>query len=329
MKKYDVFGIGNALMDTLISVDDKDIKDLQLKKGNMHIVEDANIKFISTMMNQKETKRQAGGSVSNTMAGVAVLGGKSLFSGKVGRDKLGFDYEMMMLRQGVGCDIKKDKEFPTGNVMSLITKDSERTFATYLGSSIRYTKYDIDTKKLKQSKILHLEGYMLEEPCLKEASLYAMKIAKKNKIIVSADLSDPALIERNIKELRKIVKKYVDILFLNENEAKVFTGKSDERLALIEASKYVKLAIVKLGKEGSMMKIRNKILKFGTYPAKVVDTTGAGDAYAAGILYAIAKDIPLEKAGQIASFYSAKIVEKIGARLEEEGQYDIQRVELI
>jgi len=326
MKKYDVFGIGNALMDTLVEVDDRDIQDLRLRKGSMTLVDDVHLDFFKSVLRNNKTMVQAGGSVSNTMAGIACLGGKAFFNGKVGRDKIGFDYEMFMVQHGVICDLKRD-EAHTGNVLALITKDSERTFATYLGSSVRFTKKDINKKELLKSKILHLEGYMLENPELKKASLYAMKIAKKNKIVVSVDLSDYSLIERNLHEFRKIVKKYVNILFLNEKEAKTFTGCSDEKQALLKVSKDVKLVIVKLGKDGSMIKIRNKILKFKPFPiTKVVDTTGAGDMYAAGILYSIANNLPLEEAGKIASYASAKVVEQISARLDYSLKENIKRL---
>ena len=315
-KKYDVFGIGSALMDTLVYVDEFDLKDLKLEKGTMHLVDDMHLDFFKKVLESKKTAQQAGGSVSNTMAGISNLGGKSFFNGRVGRDRLGFDYEMMMAQQGVVCDLKKDNS-RTGNVLALVTKDSERTFATHLGSAIKFSKNDINKDELLKSKILHLEGYMLENSPQKEAALYAMKIAKRNNIIISADLSDSALIKRNLREFRKIVKKYVNILFLNEKEAAAFTGIKDPKKALIEASRYVRLAIVKIGKEGSMMKIRNKILVFKPFPSdKVIDTTGAGDMYASGILYSIANKLSLEQAGRIASYASTKIVEQIGARLD-------------
>jgi sugar/nucleoside kinase (ribokinase family) len=143
-----------------------------------------------------------------------------------------------------------------------------------------------------------------------------MKIAKRNNIIISIDLSDSALIERNLQEFKNIVKKYVNILFLNEDEAKAFTGLEDSKAALLKASKYVKLAIVKTGPQGSMMKIRNIILKFKPFkPKKVVDTTGAGDMYAAGVLFGIANGLSLERSGKIASYAAAKVIEQVGARL--------------
>ena len=206
--KHDVYGIGNALMDTLIEVDEQDLKDLRLKKGNMQLVDAVTIDFITTVMRSKKQVLQPGGSVSNTIAGIANLGGKTFFAGKIGNDELGKAYNEAMIKQGVFCDLKKTKD-STGNVISLITKDGQRTFATHLGSAVQFNKNDINKKELKKSQILHLEGYMLEDPTLKEASLKAMKIAKKNNITISADLSDPSLIERNLDELRKIVKNYV------------------------------------------------------------------------------------------------------------------------
>jgi sugar/nucleoside kinase (ribokinase family) len=316
MKTYDVFGIGSPLMDTLIYVDDFDLLDLKLKKGTMHLVDDSHIAFFKKVLSNKKTIEKAGGSVSNTIAGISNLGGKAFFNGKIGRDKLGFDYEMMMNHQGVVCDLKKDNFSNTGNVLALVTKDSERTFATYLGSAINFEKRDVNKAELLKSKILHLEGYMLEHSPQKEAAIYAMDIAKRNNIIVSVDLSDASLIKRNLNEFRKIVKKYVNILFLNEKEAEAFTGLNDPKKALIEASRYVNLAIVKIGKEGSMLKIRKRILIFKPFPSsKVIDTTGAGDMYAAGILYAISNGLSLEEAGKIASYASTKVVEQIGARL--------------
>lgn len=315
MKLYDVFGIGSALMDVLIHVDDADIEDLKLKKGNMHLVDDSHIDFIMSFLRHKKIKKQPGGSASNTVAGVVSLGGKAFFNGKVGKDNSGKEYEKFTLNQNINCDLKKD-DTATGNVISLITKDSERTFATHLGSALNFTKDDVNKEMLLKSKILHIEGYMLEND-LKKACMRALKIAKKNNITVSIDLSDPSLIERNLKDFRKIVNKYADILFLNEEEAKVFTGIEDEKQALIKTSESVKLAIVKLGEKGSIMKIRNKILRFSANtPEKLVDTTGAGDMYAAGILYGIASNLSLEESGQIASFAAAKIVSQTGARLE-------------
>ena len=315
MKKYDVFAIGNPLMDTIIEVDEQDLEDLKLKKGNMHLVDSAQKEFIKIFLEKKIKTNQPGGSSSNTSAGIANLGGSAFFSGKIGKDSTGKEYERIMLQQGIKCDLKKD-DTPTGNVIVLTTKDGERTFATYLGGAIKYTKKDLNKKELLKSKILHIEGYMLENPELKKASINAMKIAKKNKIIVSTDLSDPSLIQRNIKSFREIVKEYVDILFLNEEEAKVFTGIENKEDALLVLSSMVNLAIIKLGEHGSIIRIRNKNLKFNAVkPKKIVNTNGAGDMYAAGILYSIAKGLSLEEAGKIASITATKVVEQQGARL--------------
>ena len=166
---------------------------------------------------------------------------------------------------------------------------------------------------------------MVEDPTLKKASLYAMDIAKKNNIEISADLSDPSLIGRNLEEFKKIVEKYIDILFLNENESKAFTNINDEEKALEHLSKIVKLPIIKLGEKGSIISVKNKTLRFRSFkPKKVVDTTGAGDMYAAGILYGITNGLSLEKAGKIASYAATKVIEQTGARLNY--KLDISRI---
>ena len=311
-------------MDTMINVDDSELDYLNLKKGNMHLVDDTHSEFILYFLEKKKMIKQAGGSASNTSAGVVNLGGKAFFNGRVGKDQLGKDYKNIMSEHGVKCDLRKD-DVKTGNVVALITKDGERTFATHLGSAVNFQKKDVNKKALLKSKILHIEGYMLENPAHKKACLYAMKIAKRKNIIVSADLADPSLIERNLSEFKKVVRKYVDILFLNEDEAKMFSGIKDEKQALIEVSKMVKLAIVKLGAEGSMMKIKNKILRFKAVKAKQVkDTNGAGDMYAAGVLYGIANGLSLEKSGKIGTYAATKIVEQRGARLDFKLEKDIK-----
>ena len=268
----------------------------------------------------------SGGSVSNTLAGISNLGGKVFFNGKVGRDNIGFDYEMMMMQQGVGCDLKKSNN-KTGTVLALVTPDSDRTFAVNLGAASNFSKKDINTKALLNSKILHLEAYLLENPLLKKAAIKAMRIAKRNKIPISIDLSDPDLIKRNKKEFKKIVKKYVSILFLNEKEAEALTGTKNMYKAINKLSKYVKLAVIKLGPKGSMIKIRNRILVFEPYKTNnVVDTTGAGDMYAAGMLFGISKGFSLEKSGKIASYAASRIIEQLGARLNYSIKDDIMKI---
>jgi len=322
MKEYDVYGIGSALMDFLIEADEELLKQFNLKKGNMHLIDEkASIELLKKIK-EYNMEIAPGGSSANTLAGIALLGGKVVFCGKVGDDEHGHMYEKKMAKN-IKSNISKTNVL-TGHAITFITKDSERTFATHLGAALHLKKEDIIEEDIKKSKILHIEGYQLEDKGLREASLHAMEIAKKHDTKVSIDLADPGLVERNKEDLMNIVKKYADIVFANENEAKAFTGK-DEEEALDEISKMVDIAIVKIGEKGSFIK-KDKIIRIPGFKVKAVDTTGAGDMFAAGFLYGLCKDYDLEKCGKIGAYVAAKVVEKIGARLDKISKEEIDKL---
>lgn len=314
LMKYDVFGIGNALIDILIEADEKKIRELRLSKGNAHYLTEAEIKSTHNKLKDGDKTVAPGGSVANTASGIANLGGSVVFCGCVGNDGDGVAYEKGLIKSGVIPRMIKCNGI-TGNALTFITKDKERTFAVHLGVAGNLEKGHISEEDIKNSRILHVEGYQLANPATKEAVLHAMGIAKSNKVLVSMDLSDSKLVENNLGEFKKIAKDYVDILFSNEEEARAFTGKSPEK-ALNEIAKMVDIAIVKIGKKGSLIKQKDKIYRITGIKAKAVDTTGAGDMYAAGILYGLARGMSLEKAGKIASYAAARVVEQIGARLD-------------
>jgi len=316
MKKYDVYGVGNALMDIIIDANPDLLNELNLKKGQMQLIDDIQSKVILEKIKLVDMKEIPGGSAANTIAGINSLGGKVVFCGKVGDDRPGELYVQKMVEEGVGSNIKKDKE-ATGHAITFITPDTERTFATFLGAATDLKKEDVNKDELINSKILHVEGYMLEGNN-KESALHAIQIAKENGVKISIDLADPGFVERNLDDLKEIVKGSY-ILFANEEEAKTFTGKEGEE-ALNELSKYCEIAIVKFGPKGSSIKQGDDIHKIEGFKIEAVDTTGAGDMYAAGILYGITNNLDLQKSGELASFAAAKVVEQIGARLFNFGQ---------
>jgi sugar/nucleoside kinase (ribokinase family) len=311
MRKYDVYGIGSALMDLIIEASPDLLEELNLKKGQMQLIDNIQSKVILEKIKLIDMKEIPGGSAANTIAGINSLGGKVVFCGKVGDDKPGELYVKKMVEEGVGSNIKKDQE-ATGHAITFITPDTERTFATFLGAAIDLKKEDINKDELANSKILHIEGYALEGNN-KESALHAIQIAKENDVKISIDLGDPGLVERNLEELKEIVKGSY-ILFANEEEAKAFTGKEGEE-ALNELSKYCEIAIVKFGPEGSSIKQGDNTYKVKGVKVDAVDTTGAGDIYAACILYGITNNLNLDKSGELASFTAAKVVEQLGARL--------------
>lgn len=312
--KYDVFGIGSALIDLLIEIDGNELLELKLKKGQFHRIGEEDSRKLLKKIEKHRVTIVPGGSSANTLYGVALFGGSVVFCGKIGKDLHGNIYEKKMFKSGVRPKLARSEEV-TGHAITFITPDSERTFATHLGAALHLEKIDIFLKDLKDSKILHIEGYQLEDKQLREVSIHAMQFAREHDIIISIDLGDPGIVARHKVDIKRIIEKYVDILFANENEAKVLVG-LEPLEALNDIAKLTEIAIVKVGKYGSYMKQNNTIYEIPAYKAKAVDTTGAGDMFAAGVLYGICCDYDLRVCGHIGSYFAAKVVEGIGARLE-------------
>ena len=322
---YKVIGIGSALLDFTIKADESMLEKVGLRKGQMHLIDSKKSKEILGLFGEDKVKITAGGSAANTLAGIACLGGNSLFIGKIGNDENGRIYEQKTKENGVETKLGKTDNILTGHAITFITPDSERTFATNLGAALFFNKEDVDEQKLKECKILHIEGYQLEDSSLKEASIFAIRLAKANGAKISIDLSDSALVLRNLEEFKKIVGKYADIVFANEKEAEAFTGKKEED-ALNIISEMCETAIVKLGDKGSLIKSNGVVYKIPINEVKVVNTNGAGDAYAAGILYSIANDIDMARAGRIAAYISSQVVASEGARLDRSLKEDVKRL---
>ncbi len=324
MKKYQVIGIGSALLDLTYEVNDSLIKDLGLTKGEMQLVsKEKSIQILNRLKNFP-SQVSPGGSASNTLAGVSYLGGKSFFISKLGKDNNGKIYLQKTKEAGVNSFFKEDEKEITGNAFTFITPDFERTFAVYLGASSYFNKEDVDEYSIKESEILHIEGYQLGNPSTKNLIVYLGKIAKENNLLVSLDLSDAGIVKTNINLFKDFIKDYVDIVFANESEAQAFSGKQSYE-AISDISKLCEIAIVKLGEDGSLIKIKDVIYEIPSYKIKVVNTNGAGDMYSAGILYGIVNNIPIEKAGKLASYTASLIVGKSQARLSKEDKEKINR----
>ena len=311
--KYQVIGIGSALLDFTFQVDDNFLKKLGLKKGEMQLIDREKSIDILNKLENYPAKISPGGSASNTIAGIAYLGETSAFISKLGNDSNGKIYENKTKEAGVNAFFSKHPSEITGHAITFITPDFERTFAVHLGAAIHFKKEDLEESLIKESKILHLEGYQLGDNQLKEVVYHAVKIAKENNLLVSLDLSDAGLVKQNLALFKDFIKKYVDIVFANESEAFAFTGKEGED-ALLEISKTCKIVIVKLGEEGSLIRANNKIYKIPPYKTKVINTNGAGDMYSAGILFGIINNLDMEKAGKIASYSASLVVGKPEAR---------------
>ncbi len=215
---YDVAGLGSALMDFTFEVDDALLDQLGLVKGNMHLVDEAKSRMLLDRLSGFPMTETPGGSAANTAAGISILGGSAVFMGKVGGDEIGDSYGKESERSGLSVRLARAARM-TGHAITLITPDSERTFATHLGAATAFSAEDVAVGDIRNSKILHVEGYMLEAPELKAASLHAMKLARECGARISIDLADPALVSRNLVSLREIMSEYADIIYANEEEA--------------------------------------------------------------------------------------------------------------
>ncbi len=312
-KKYDVMSIGNALMDILVKLEEKKFLTFGVEKSTMSLVSGEKIREIEDKLLGHDMTIEPGGASANTLTCLALLGCHVVFCGTVGTDVHGEIYEKKMTEVGVHAKLNK-KIGITGKAMTFITPDSERTFAVHLGVAPKIGHEDLLEEDIRESKILYLTGYELEDELLRMTCISAMQMARKHGTSIAIDLADPALIKRTYNDLKNIVDQYADIILANEAEAKAYTGVEKDNAALA-LSKGNKLAIVKLGPEGSVICDKGVLLHVKSKNASAIDTTGAGDMYAAGILYGLAKKLPLERAAKLASFLGAKVVEKIGARL--------------
>ncbi|HIG93552.1 TPA: adenosine kinase [Candidatus Woesearchaeota archaeon] len=325
-KSYDVIGFGNTLMDFLIEVDDGMLTSLNLNKGEFHLIDQEKANGILTHLITRQLPIQTvpGGSSANTLRGIAFLGGKAILYGKVGQDTHGISYVKQVEDHGVISRITTRDDMITGHAITFITPDAQRTFSVHLGAAVHLTKEDVLEDDVKNSKILHLEGYQLEGPTL-STMVHTLELAKKHHTLISMDLADPGVIRRNKNFLQTMVQKYVDILFVNEQEAKEFTdmGVSD---AAQELGKWVKTAVIKVGAQGSLIQHQQKIMKVDAFSAQALDTTGAGDTYAAGFLYGHSQGWKIEDAGKLGSLFASKIVEQIGVKMKHLDAEELKRM---
>lgn len=312
MKK--ILGMGNALTDILLQTNsDKILSTLNLMKGGMQLIDTARTTEISIAVEQYTKKMATGGSASNTINGLTRLGVKAGFVGKIGKDEVGAFFTNDSIQNGVNPHLLQS-ETASGRCIVLVTPDGERTLCTYLGAACELSAEDIQPEMFLGYDIFHIEGYLVQNHDLIRK---AVRLAKEAGLLVSIDLASYNVVEENLDFLNEIIREYVDIVFANEDEARAFTGKEPKQ-ALISISEHCEIAIVKIGKHGSHIKSREKTVQVKPRLAKCIDTTGAGDLYAAGFLYGLANDYSLELCGEIGSLISGNVVEVLGAKMDDE-----------
>ena len=320
--RHMIVGIGSALVDILSHEEDEFLEKTGAVKGGMILVDKDYIER-TLEISTSSAVVVPGGSACNTVVGVGKLGGAARFIGKCGNGQMGKLIENDLRQQNVEPALFQS-DSPTGRVLSIITPDAQRTMFTYLGASAETRPEEISVKIFEGAAVVHVEGYLLFNPELIQAALTA---AKKAGAKVSLDLASFTVVEESKELLEQLVEKFVDILIANEDEAFAFTGYSDERLALDSLSKKASIAVLKVGPRGSYISHAGRNIRIDSMgDGNALDTTGAGDLWAAGFLYGLVKGYPLEKCGRLGSACGYEVCQVIGTKIPDDGWKRIKKL---
>ena len=310
-----ILGIGNAIVDVFAKVNDDFLLKNNLTKGSMKLIEKEEFESLKSTI--KIEKIEAGGSVANTMAGIAYLGGNPSFIGKINSDEFGKIYKKSLEKINVNfLYSEKDENLLTGASIILITPDSERTMCTYLGISSQLSKEDINEDYIKDYEIIFLEGYLWDKGMGEEMFKHVINLAKKNNIQIAMSLSDIFCVTRHREDFFKLLKNDLNILIGNENEINELIQKNNLLDSMNELKNINKLIIITRSKNGSVAILNNEITNCDSIKVdKVLDLTGAGDLFAAGFFKEYLDKSNVKKCLQTGSKLASKIIQKIGARL--------------
>lgn len=314
--KFDVLCIGNAIVDVIAKVEDSFVNRHGLVKGSMNLIDEARAEQLYGDMGQ--AIEVSGGSAGNTAAGVASLGGKAAYFGKVKNDQLGAIFRHDMRAQGVSFDTKPAENGPaTARSFILVTPDSERTMNTYLGACVNFSTADVDAKTVEAAQVTYMEGYLWDRPEAKEAFKLAAKIARAAGRKTSITLSDSFCVERHRDSFLDLICNDIDIVFANETEIKSLYQTADFDEARQAIARDCPIAVLTRSEAGCVVVKGSDVLASPAHPvARVVDVTGAGDLFAAGFLYGFTNGKSLMESARIGSMAAAEVISHIGARPE-------------
>ena len=314
--RYDLVGIGNALVDIEVRVEDAFIQQNTLTKGGMTLSTAEDQAEILAALKEHSTKISSGGSAANTVHGFRVLGGMAYYLGRVANDLYGRHYTQDMQICGVGFPGPGDGTSGTGTCVVLVTPDSERTMLTHLGVSSTLHQDNIDETIVQSSRAVYVEGYLWTGEETRAAALRLAEVAKKDKIPVAFTLSDAFIVNSFKDQLTDFIRWHVDILFCNDVEAMAMAETEDIREAFDVLKGMADTLFVTRGKNGSWASNSSeKKIEIGSFSTEAVDTTGAGDLFAAGTLYGLIKNHTLEESAIIGSYCAAEVVSHMGARM--------------
>jgi sugar/nucleoside kinase (ribokinase family) len=313
--KYDVLGIGNALFDVLVTTDEAFLARHGMTKGSMSLIDEARASAIYADMGP--ATEVSGGSAANTIVGAASFGARAAYVGKVKDDQIGKLYVHDIRAAGVAFDTPVAKEGPaTGCSYILVTPDGERTMNTYLGAAQELSTSDIDPSEIASARIVYLEGYLWDPKNAKDAFVKAAGIAHQARRKVALTLSDSFCVDRYRDEFLALMRNgTVDIVFANESELHSLYATSDFDTALRQLRNDVNLGVVTRSEKGCMVISPEDSVAVPASPiSRLVDTTGAGDLFAAGFLFGLARDLPYQQCGHLGALAAAEVIQHIGAR---------------
>lgn len=307
-----IIGMGNALVDVLVRIDDDSLLEkLHLPKGSMQLIQEDTLSEIRKYTSGMKIHRSTGGSAGNTVCALAALGANPGFIGKVGQDETGAFFGDTLRQRGVNA-LLATCDLPSGIASTFISTDGERTFGTYLGAAATLRAEDLSRKMFAGYNYLYIEGYLLQDHDL---MLRAVQLAKEEGLQVCLDMASYNVVEAERDFFDQLIVKYVDIVFANESEALDYTGKTPHE-ALEEIASKCSIAVVKTGKEGSLVKKGTEVIQLLSCPVdNVLDTTGAGDFYAAGFMYGLTCGYSLEKCVQISTILATAVIQEVGTTL--------------
>ena len=313
---FDVFGIGNALVDIQVQVSDDQLQAAGFDKGIMTLVDDDQQRQVLLSLDGLSLNRCAGGSAANTVMGIANFGGHSAYTGKVAADEIGQFFLEDMRQQGVTIEVAPATVGQTGTCAIMITDDAQRTMLTNLAVSGTLTEADVDEAAIADSKYVYIEGYLLTGDTTRAAAYRAIELAKKHGVKVAFTASDPFLVNMLRDEMIELIEGPVDLFFCNEEEAKSLTQQDDPVECAQEIHTHAENVALTLGANGSLLMHEGELIPIEGVDVAAIDTTGAGDMYAGALMYGITNGLTWKQSGHLASHAAARIVSQLGARME-------------
>ncbi|ABI77090.1 kinase, PfkB family [Hyphomonas neptunium ATCC 15444] len=312
--KFDVVGLGNAIVDVLARADDAFLARLGIHKDAMQLIEEPRAEELTALA--KDAVITSGGSGANTIAGLSSFGAKAAYIGKISNDELGHQFMREMMKAGVPFHTRPLEEGPaTARSIIFVTEDGHRSMNTFLGASVLFSKEDVDADLVRSGQILYLEGYLFDRDEAKEAFVHAAEIAKAAGRKVAVTLSDSFCVDRHRASFRNLVKGFADIVFANEAELLSLYETEDFDAALAALHADCAIAAVTRSAKGSVVIGDGAPITVPAEPvASVVDTTGAGDQYAAGFLFGVARGLPLATCARLGHIAAAEVISHIGPR---------------